>query len=209
MGVYANDIVEQAQAWVGCNEKDGSFKKIIDTYNAHTPLARNYKVKYGDAWCATFVSAVSIKCKATNIIPTECGCQQMIELFKKKGTWVEDENRTPKAGDIIFYDWQDNGLGDNKGWSDHVGIVEKVYDNTIYVIEGNYRESVKRRLISINAKYIRGYGVPKYDTKKSIDVLAKEVIKGLWGNGASRRQKLEAAGYDYKEVQNRVNELLK
>lgn len=44
---------------------------------------------------------------------------------------------------------------------------------------------------------------------KSIDELAREVIKGLWGNGADRKAKLTAAGYDYSAVQKRVNELLK
>ena len=43
---------------------------------------------------------------------------------------------------------------------------------------------------------------------KSIDTLAKEVIRGDWGNGAERKQKLTAAGYDYAAVQKRVNELL-
>ncbi|MGN8913513.1 glucosaminidase domain-containing protein [Anaerofustis butyriciformans] len=44
---------------------------------------------------------------------------------------------------------------------------------------------------------------------KTVDELAKEVIKGLWGNGADRKAKLTAAGYDYAKVQKRVNELLK
>ncbi|HEL1183387.1 TPA: glucosaminidase domain-containing protein [Streptococcus equi subsp. zooepidemicus] len=44
---------------------------------------------------------------------------------------------------------------------------------------------------------------------KTVDELAKEVIKGLWGNGTERKNKLTAAGYDYTKVQNRVNELLK
>lgn len=43
---------------------------------------------------------------------------------------------------------------------------------------------------------------------KSIDELAQEVINGKWGNGSERRQRLEAAGYDYNAVQNRVNEIL-
>lgn len=43
---------------------------------------------------------------------------------------------------------------------------------------------------------------------KSIDILAKEVIDGKWGNGQDRKNKLEKAGYDYNAVQNRVNELL-
>lgn len=44
---------------------------------------------------------------------------------------------------------------------------------------------------------------------KSVDELAREVIKGQWGNGAKRKTKLTAAGYDYSKVQARVNELLK
>jgi hypothetical protein len=163
MGKYASKIIDQARAWIGRNEHAGTHSEIIDVYNAHKPLARGYKVKYTDAWCSTFVSAVAIKCGYTDIIPTECGCQQQIELFKKIGAWEENENRVPNAGDIIFYDWNDNGIGDNRGYSDHVGIVESVSGNTIAVIEGNYNNGVGRRYIAVNAKSIRGYGVPKYD----------------------------------------------
>ncbi|WP_373207901.1 SPOR domain-containing protein [Clostridium paraputrificum] len=45
-------------------------------------------------------------------------------------------------------------------------------------------------------------------SKKSIDTIAREVIRGDWGNGAEREKKLKAAGYDYSAVQKRVNELL-
>ncbi len=212
MAKYAKNVVKQAQTWIGRNESNGTHKAIIDTYNAHKPLARGYKVKYTDEWCATFVSAVAIKLGYTSIIPTECSCPKMIELFKKKGAWIENENRTPNPGDVIFYDWQDSGKGDNKGNSDHVGIVEKVSGGKITVIEGNYSSAVKRRTLKVNGKYIRGYGVPKYDkvtaAGKSITTIAKEVIAGKWGNGADRKKRLEKAGYNYKEVQKKVNELL-
>lgn len=45
-------------------------------------------------------------------------------------------------------------------------------------------------------------------TSKSIDVVAREVIQGAWGNGEDRKQRLAAAGYDYGSVQSRVNEIL-
>lgn len=157
------EFVNIAKSWIGKNESDGSFKEIIDIYNSHKPLARGYTVKYTDEWCATFVSAVSIKCGYTAIVPTECGCEKMVDLFKKIGCWDENDARVPNPGDIIFYDWEDNGKGDNTGRSNHVGIVEKVSGSTITIIEGNYNESVKRRTIKVDAKYIRGYGVPKYD----------------------------------------------
>lgn len=163
MAKYVKDILELAKSWIGRKESDGTHKMIIDIYNSHKPLARGYKVKYTDSWCATFISALAIKLGYTDIIPTECGCQQMIDLFKKLGCWIENENRVPNIGDIIFYDWQDNGKGDNKGWSDHVGIVESVSNGKITIIEGNFSNSVKRRMIDVNGKYIRGYGVPKYD----------------------------------------------
>lgn len=165
MSKYASKVVEQAKAWLGLNEADGSFKPIIDTYNAHTPLARGYKVKYTDEWCATFVSAVAVQLGYTDIIPTECSCTRMIELLKNLGSFVEDDSYVPKPGDIMFYDWDDSGVGENKNQPDHVGIVEKVSGSTITIIEGNYSQSVKRRNIAVNGKYIRGYGVPKYDTE--------------------------------------------
>ena len=208
MSKTADKVVAQATAWLGYNTSNGTHKTIIDTYNSHKPLARGYAVKYTDSWCATFVSAVSIKLGYTDIIPTECSCPKMIEKFKQLGSWNESDSRTPKPGDIIFYDWQDNGVGDNRGNSDHVGIVEKVSGGKITVIEGNYSNAVKRRTLAVNGKYIRGYGVPKYTTK-NIEQIAREVIAGKWGNGDVRKTKLTAAGYDYNAVQKKVNELLK
>ena len=180
MSKYASKVVGQAQSWLGKKESDGSHKEIIDVYNSHKPLARGYAVKYTDAWCSTFVSAVAVKLSYTDIIPTECGCEKHIQLFKNIGVWEENENRVPNAGDIIFYDWEDNGAGDNKGNSDHVGIVEKVEGDIITVIEGNINNAVGRRTLKVNGKYIRGYGVPKYD---------KEVIP----------QATESKTYTYKD----------
>ena len=213
MAKYASKVVAQAKSWLGKKESNGSFKVIIDTYNSQKPLPVGYKVKYTDEWCATFVSAVAVKLGYTDIIPCECSCDRMIALFKKMGCWIENENRTPAAGEIIFYDWQDDGIGDCKGGSDHVGIVEKVSGGQIHVIEGNKGQAVARRYLKINGKFIRGYGVPKYDKektiKKTVDAIAKEVIAGKWDSGEERKKKLTAAGYDYAEVQAAVNKMLK
>ena len=216
MSCTREKIVAQARSWIGCKESDGSHKKIIDVYNSHTPLARGYKLKYTDAWCAGFASACAIACGATDIIPTEVGCQRQIDLFKSKGIWVEDDSYVPNPGDFIFYDWQDTGAGDNKGGSDHVGIVEKVVDGVITVIEGNYSDSVKRRTIKVNGLYIRGYGVPKYDAEapavqtpvvqtpvetpekaeSAYNVSLKELAKGSKGNAVKALQIL-LIGYGY------------
>lgn len=163
-------VVSIAQSYIGCRESDGSHKKIIDLYNSHKPLARGYKVTYTDAWCATFVSAVAIVAGLADIIPTECGCGEQIKLFQQLSSWQENDAYVPSPGDYIFYDWQDSGVGDNTGAADHVGIVEKVSGGVITVIEGNYADSVKHRNISVNGRYIRGFGVPKYAEKATATV---------------------------------------
>lgn len=160
-------IILQAKAWLGKNEKNGTHKEIIDLYNSKKPLARGYKVKYTDSWCATFVSALAIKCGMTDIIPLECSCGQMINLAKRMGIWVENDAYIPSPADIILYDWGDSGKGDNTGWPDHIGIVEGVTDNVILVIEGNINNSVGYRKININGKNIRGFICPEYKEEQT------------------------------------------
>lgn len=158
-------VVAIMESWIGRKESNGTHKTIIDTYNGHKPLARGYKVKYTDEWCATAVSAAFIKAGLTDIAPTECSCAKMIELYKAKGRWKESDSYKPQPGDVIMYDWQDSGAGDNLGNPDHVGIVASVTGNTIKVIEGNKSEAVAYRTMTVNGKYIRGYCLPNYASK--------------------------------------------
>ena len=51
-------------------------------------------------------------------------------------------------------------------------------------------------------------GTNSNPNRKSIDILAREVIRGDWGNGQDRVNRLTSAGYDYNAVQKRVNEIL-
>jgi hypothetical protein len=83
------------------------------------------------------------------------------------GRWEERDSYIPKPADYLFYDWQDNGIGDNIGSPDHVGIVVEVKNNIVRVIEGNLHDSVEYRTISINGRYIRGYGIPDYKSKET------------------------------------------
>lgn len=173
-------VVETANKYYGCKEADGSHKVIIDGYNAHTPLARNYKMKYTGAWCATFVSFVAIQCGLTDIMPTECSCGRMIELYKKMGRWEENDAYAPQVGDIIMYDWDDTGVGDDTGWPEHVGIVTVVRGNDFKVIEGNKKKAVGYRNMTVNGKNIRGYCLPDYASK------AEDVPAAPASNGASQ-----------------------
>lgn len=155
-------MIEQAQAWVGRNEADGSFKSIIDTYNSHTPLARGYELKYTDEWCAGFVSAVAIATGNTDNVPLEVSCPRMIQIAQNMGIWQENDGYVPSPADIILYDWDDSGNGDNTANPDHVGIVESVSNGVITVIEGNMSEKVGRRSLDVDGRYIRGFITPEY-----------------------------------------------
>lgn len=210
-------VVSIMEGWIGCKEANGSHKKIIDIYNAHKPLARGYKVKYTDEWCATTVSAAFISAKLTEIAPTECSCAKMIELYKAKGRWKESDGYTPKIGDVIMYDWQDNGSGDNTGHPDHVGIVASVSGKTIKVIEGNKGQAVAYRSMTVNGKHIRGYCLPNYAKKatstetpqkssttggsSSVTVSLPTLEKGSQGKPvASLQQLLTAKGYSTQGI---------
>jgi hypothetical protein len=135
----------------------------------------------------------------------------MIELFKKLGCYVENDAHVPAAGDIMFYDWDDTGKGDNVGVSDHVGIVEKVSGDTVTVIEGNYNNACKRRTMKVNGRYIRGYGVPKYTastvapistttgTKGNVTVTLPILCKGSKGDAVKALQAL-LNGYGFTDA---------
>ena len=155
-------VVRTAESYLGCKEEDGTHQPIIDLYNSHTPLAQGYEVQYTDVWCATFGSAVAIRCHMTEIVPTECGCQRQIKLFDDLGCWEESDNYIPLPGDYIFYAWDDVPFGNCTGWADHVGIVVGTVGPFIKVIEGNKDDSVAYRHILVGDYRIRGYGLPDY-----------------------------------------------
>lgn len=166
MGVTAQDVLSVMRSWLGYSEANGKYKQIIDLYNSHKPLARGYAVKYTDEWCDTTVSAAAIKAGAVDLIGTECGVEEHVKIFQKKGIWIEDGTITPKPGDIIVYNWGDN-TQPNDGYSDHIGYVESVSGKTITAIEGNKGEAVARRTIAVGHGNIRGYARPKYATESS------------------------------------------
>lgn len=150
-------------------------QKVLEVYNSQKPLPRGYNVKNTDAWCATTVSAVFLMNGYSDI--SECSCPQMIEKAKAKGIWVEDDAYTPKLGDIIMYDWQDSGKGDNVGVADHVGIVVSVTKNKIMVREGNKNKSIGNRDVTVNGIFIRGYITPPYEDDKKTAQKASESKK--------------------------------
>ena len=213
-------IVSIMQGWIGLKRSDRSHAPIIDTYNGNKPLPRGYAVTYEDAYCATTTSAAAIKAGYTDIIPVECSCYYLIEKAKAMGIWQENDAYIPAPGDEVLYDWDDGpnyATTDNRGTPEHVGMVEAVSGSTIKVMEGNMSGGVVgRRNLQVNGRYIRGFICPNYASKatekapeKSIDEIATEVLAGGWGNNPERKQRLEAAGYNYEAVQAAVNQKAK
>lgn len=179
MGVKAQDILNTARECIGLKESDGSFKKIIDGYNAHKPLAQGYQVKYTDEWCDTFLSYLFIVNDAVDLIGgTECGVERHIGLFKKKGIWEEDGTVTPTPGAVICYNW-DDGTQPNDGFADHIGIVVKVLGTDMLVIEGNSNEQVAEKTIPVGWGYIRGYAFPDYDAPTVAPTPAAKTPTGI------------------------------
>lgn len=215
-------VVDLVTSWIGLNEKDGSHKKIIDTYNSYKgPLPRGTKMRYDWSWCACTWSALAIKLGYTDIMPIEISCVEIIKQAKKMKCWVENDGYIANPGDGILYDWQDNGVGDNTGNPDHIGTIIETNLKSGYfvVVEGNYKDSVKKRTISINGQYIRGFIIPRYDkapvssdirkSGKSNKTVAKEVIAGSWGDDNSAiKSNLKRYGYDEKAIFKIVKEIL-
>ena len=229
-------VVDTASSWLGTRENTAKHQEMLSIYNAQRPLPRGWKMKVTDFWCAAFVSTVSLQCGLRDIMPTECGCPSMIRLYQEIGRWIEDDAYVPSPADVIFYDWQDSGVGDNVGQSDHVGIVVGCTDGMMTIIEGNCDNAVKLRQIAVNARFIRGYGCPDYASKADdaepqpepeptptpqpepekpaeettvdpfITAKAREVINGKWGNGQARKDAL--AAWFVKTVQDEVNRLM-
>lgn len=126
----------------------------------------------GIAWCAVFVSWCANEANLLNknlITKTDgAGCFAREGVAKGWGKWYEG-GTTPQPGDIISFCW--NGLGSYPGqdkyFSDHVGIVEKVSGGYVYTIEGNTGGSndtstVKRKSYAIKNVYINGYYRPNW-----------------------------------------------
>ena len=211
-------IVNVAKSYIGTVGGSSNHSDILHFFNSVKP--QGYTAHKNDPWCSEFVSACAIqtfgKKNAMTYFPLSASCPRMIVEAKAKAIFVEKDSFIPSPGDFILYDWDDKEpKKENKNSPDHVGIVEKVKDGVITVIEGNVSDKCKRRNVNVNGRYIRGFVTPHYErikTKvklKSTAEVAKEVIRGEWGNGAERKKALTASGYDYDTIQKEVNKILK
>ena len=116
-----------------------------------------YGYDYRVSWCAIFVSWVADQCGYLDagILPRMEGVRPYVDWFKERDQW-QGRDYEPMPGDIIFFDWENDGL------ADHVGIVEKVEDDLIYTIEGNSGDRCCEIHYYLASAPIYGFGLPQY-----------------------------------------------
>ena len=200
-------VVAAAEAWLGAKTSSAQHREIIKLYNTQRPLPRGTQMQENWAWCAVFVSAVALKLGLRDIMPTEMSCHQMTLLYKQLGRWVENDAYVPSAGDVIFYDWQDGAnyaATDNTGTPDHVGIVTSCDGITIRVIEGNVSNKVDTRVLVVNGRFIRGFGIPDYASKAT----EKEPADKVGDLARKIATEINDSGLDAAAVLARVSALL-
>ena len=154
-------ILRAAASLVGVRGGSAAHHQLVNDYNSVRPLPVGYAVKDSDDWCDIFVTTVFQREGLSGLIGRECGVERHIQIFKRLGIWNENGAATPKAGDIITFNWdQDNQP--NNGFADHIGIVESVSNGIIHTIEGNSNDQVRRKTYRIGHGNIRGFASPRY-----------------------------------------------
>lgn len=147
-------IINKAKSQLGIKEKGANNVKYNTEYYGRPVQGTGY------AWCAVFIWWVFKECNLKKLYyggGKTAYCPTLVSWFKQKKQWRKPGS-VPKAGDIIFFDYNHNNS------SDHVGIVESYNSSTkvVTTIEGNKRDAVVRQTYSLNHKDICGYGVPAY-----------------------------------------------
>ena len=152
-----------------------------------------------------------------------CNAENFIERARNAGLEV---GQTPRAGAIMC--WQKGTTLSGSDGAGHVAVVERVNsDGSVYTSESGYGSSAfwNQTRYNNNGRWGIGSGytfrgfiynpavketqpTPAATPKKSLDEIAKDVIAGKYGNYPERKTRLEAEGYNYSQVQGRVNELV-
>lgn len=160
-GDMAEDIIGVANTQIGYME--GSLDGTVQGSNDCTKYGQWYGLNY-NPWCAMFVSWCANQAGIpVSIIPKHASCDSGMNWFKGRSKWQYSPayggNYTPKISDIIYFGYKlNNGEYD----STHVGIVSRVDNTYVYVIEGNSSAKVQIVSYKLASSYILGYGTPAY-----------------------------------------------
>ena len=221
-----NEILDLARSQIGYKEESGNKTKYAKYFDTEAWQWFNTK-KQGAEWCAIFICWLFCQVMGADPARVFLGCpapknncaagvKYLNQYMTAKGYKVD--KKTGQPGDVIF-------LNSNK----HVGIIEEVKDGKYITIEGNKSNKVARGSYGISSSTVYAICHPIYPlavpelftsnqahapsdnsgyTAEEIKV-AKDVWKGKYGNGQTRRHNLAAAGYDYNRIQGLVNKILR
>lgn len=168
-----NKIVQIAQNEVGYRESGNNQTKYGEWYGMQ------------DEWCNMFVCWCANQAGISEeIIPKMAYVPSTANWFDAKGQYKNSRanggNYTPQVGDIVLFDYNHNTT------SDHIGIVEKIEGNTLYSIEGNKDNMVKRCTYSLDSGDIRAYCVPAYTQEaEEIKEESEEEEMKIYQNGST------------------------
>ena len=149
-GITANpkEIVNVATAEICRTEAEGKDDKYINWYNAANGTSFATTV----AWCAIFVSWCMRRAGVDeSIYPSFASCSVGSRVFESNGVLRYPDEYNPKSGDLIFYDFDKNGL------PEHVGMVFSNDGTYVETIEGNSSDAVKHNKYSLDSTSIYAY----------------------------------------------------
>lgn len=138
-------ILSIAKVYLGMKER----------YNNDTIFGDWYGMP-NQPWCAMFVSFCMYKAGVSqNVVKKFASCTVGWNWFAARGE-TRDRSYIPQKGDIIFFDWEPDGV------LNHVGLVDRVADGIVYTVEGNHDDQVNQFNYSLTSNQIWGYVVPSY-----------------------------------------------
>lgn len=156
---YRSDIVSLAIANITADSTaEHAGRKYIEYYNEITGTDFSPDTT---PWSGIFATYIIRKaCVPEEMCPNFASPNVIRRYFMaKRGRWHEPGIFVPAPGDLIFFS------GDYGRTISHIGIVVKVANGAVYVVEGNSSSSsdipghVRQRSYPLNSPFIAGYGV--------------------------------------------------
>lgn len=223
-------FLELAASQLGYVEDTGNKTKYAKYFDTEAWQWFNTK-KQGAEWCAIFICWIFCQLIGSDRARSFLGCpspkdncaagvKYLWQYLCKRG-WKVDKTKG-QPGDIIF-------LNSNK----HVGLIQKVEDGKYITIEGNKSNKVAQGSYKVTSSTVYGICRPAWSEIDNVSdpapaptqpsqpaqnnsgytsleiAVAKDVIRGKYGNGQARILNLQRAGYNYKRIQSCVNKILK
>ena len=217
-------FLELAASQLGYVEDTGNKTKYAKYFDTEAWQWFNTK-KQSSPWCAVWICWLFCQLIGPDRARTFLGCpapkdncaagvKYLWQYLCKRGWKVDKKSGQP--GDIIF-------LNSNK----HVGLIQKVEDGKYITIEGNKSNKVAQGSYKVSSSTVYGICRPAWSEIDNVTApapaqpakpsgysdqeikVAKDVIKGKYGNGMARKNNLQRAGYDYNRIQTLVNKILK